>query len=203
MKFLYIYLFLFVISPICGQSDVDMSNQTEELPFSNIEETPDKYTAQSVIARMIDGLGFRYYWATEGLTDTDLAYKPSEDGRTTEETLDHMHSLAMLVMLTIKNEPRIRGEEKSVMAFEEMRKETLGFLKEASDILKTEDPPTASDMNIIFQRGEVKSEFPLWNLLNGPLADALWHTGQIVSFRRASGNPYNPKVNVFMGKLRE
>ena len=45
--------------------------------------------------------------------------------------------------------------------------------------------------------------FPFWNHLNGPIADALWHSGQIVSNRRASGNPLNSKVNVFIGKTSQ
>ena len=44
---------------------------------------------------------------------------------------------------------------------------------------------------------------PFWNIINGPISDALWHCGQVVMLRRASGNPFNSKVNVFSGKLRE
>jgi hypothetical protein len=43
--------------------------------------------------------------------------------------------------------------------------------------------------------------FPFWNAINGPLSDAIWHTGQIASNRRASGNPFNSKAQVFLGKL--
>ena len=42
--------------------------------------------------------------------------------------------------------------------------------------------------------------FPFWNMINGPISDAIWHSGQVVANRRASGNPINPKVNVFIGK---
>jgi hypothetical protein len=37
---------------------------------------------------------------------------------------------------------------------------------------------------------------PFWHLINGPLADALTHVGQINSFRRLAGNPA-PEANVF------
>ena len=30
--------------------------------------------------------------------------------------------------------------------------------------------------------------------------DALYHVGQVVSYRRAAGNPIDPQVNVFLGK---
>jgi len=41
----------------------------DSLPYATIPEAPQEYTAGSVVSRMIDGLGFRYYWATEQLTD--------------------------------------------------------------------------------------------------------------------------------------
>ena len=46
-------------------------------------------------------------------------------------------------------------------------------------------------------------EFPFWNQLNGPIEDAVWHCGQIVAFRRASGNPISKKISVFTGKVNE
>ena len=58
-------------------------------------------------------------------------------------------------------------------------------------------------MQVIFQRGNELYPYPVWNLLNGPLADAIYHTGQVVSFRRTSGNPLQKGVNVFIGKTKE
>jgi len=40
---------------------------------------------------------------------------------------------------------------------------------------------------------------PFWNLINGPLSDALTHTGRINSFRRLAGNPV-AGANVFTGE---
>ena len=34
----------------------------EKLPFYEIPATTAVYSAQSILGRMIDGLGFRYYW---------------------------------------------------------------------------------------------------------------------------------------------
>ncbi|MCK5671198.1 hypothetical protein KAI10_07435, partial [Candidatus Bathyarchaeota archaeon] len=42
-------------------------------------------------------------------------------------------------------------------------------------------------------------EFPVWNLINGPLSDALTHVGQIASWRRMNGNPI-PGARVFHGE---
>lgn len=175
----------------------------DELPYREIPDYPEKYNACTVTARMIDGLGFRYYWATEGLRPKDLSYKPSEDARTADETLDHVHDLALMVLNSVKMQPNIRPSEHVHTTFEDKRKRTLMYLKEASDILKASKPKDMKKFNIVFKRGENQSEFPFWHQLNGPIADAIWHCGQLVSFRRASGNPFNSKASVFQGKVRE
>ena len=174
----------------------------EPLPYSEIPEAPTEFTAENVAARMIDGLGYRYYWATESLRPEDLDYKPSEDSRTLLETLDHIHALSKTILNGSKNEPNIRPEKPEKLSWEEKRKRTLENLQMASDLLKM-DNVDLQDKNIIFQRDDQKSAFPYWNMLNGPIADALWHAGQVVAFRRAAGNPINPKVNVFVGKTKE
>ena len=61
----------------------------QDLPYHEIPEAPESYSANNVLSRMIDGLGYRYYWATKDLTDSDLEYKVSESSRTTLETMEH------------------------------------------------------------------------------------------------------------------
>jgi hypothetical protein len=56
-------------------------------------------------------------------------------------------------------------------------------------------------MKVIFKSDTGTREFPFWNILNGPVDDALWHVGQVITFRRSSGNPYNNKASVFTGKV--
>lgn len=203
MKFplLFSFLLLFSTTSIMAQDEA-LINMNKPLPYHEIPAAPTEYSAATVAARMIDGLGYRYYWATEGLTDENLQYRPSEDSRTMAETLDHLFSLSNTILNGSKNEPNIRPNEPLVLTWEEKRKRTLQNFKMASDLLKKEGVDL-KNKNIIFQRGEQKSEFPYWNMLNGPIADATWHAGQVVAFRRAAGNPINPKVNVFMGKNRE
>ncbi|TAK34823.1 MAG: hypothetical protein EPO28_15520, partial [Saprospiraceae bacterium] len=160
--------------------------------------------AETVAARMIDGLGFRYYWATEGLRPEDLAFKPSAEARTSEETIDHILGLSEMIVNATKREPNVRDSEAAqpALSFEEKRKATLENLKTASNLLKS-GAVKLEDCKIVFQNGDSSSEFPFWNQLNGPIADAIWHCGQVVSFRRSSGNPFNSKVSVFSGKVRE
>ena len=172
------------------------------LPYHQIPDYPDTYTPEAVAARMIDGLGFRYYWATEGLREEDLAYKPSEEARTSMETLDHIHGLSRTIYFSVAREVITRRESTEGMDFQELRKQTLEYLKNASDILRTSEV-TLEDCTLMFAREDGHTDIPFWNNINGPIADAIWHCGQIVSMRRASGNPFNSKVSLFNGKLRE
>ena len=177
---------------------------TEEKPYYyEIPDAPESYNAYTVAARMVDGLGFRYFWATEGLTDQDLDYRPSESSRTARETLGHIQGLTRVVLNAVKSEPNgSRGADRPEQTFEEVRNETLAQIKEASDLLRSHSDDDMSEYAMIFQRGDSSSEFPFWNVINGPLSDALWHVGQIVVLRRVSGNPFDSKVSVLAGKRR-
>lgn len=172
------------------------AQENEELPYYEVPEYPTNYTAGTMAARMIDGLGFRYYWATQDLEVNDLDYRPNEDVRSTEETIDHILNLSFVIL----NSTLMKANERndfSKMNFYDKRKQTLINLKTAADILKTSDD--ISQFKIIFGENEI----PFWNNVNGPIADAIWHCGQIASFRRSSGNPINPNVNHFMGTVKE
>jgi len=179
--------------------DSDKMNKTMEAPYSSIGDYPESYSAASVMQRAIDGLGYRYHWASEGLTATDLAYEPGNSGKPAHEVLRHILSLSYTILKTVKGQPNIRPESSTDMDFEVIRLQTLQNLKEASDFLNASTDYDMEENNVIFQRGEKKSKHPFWRLINGPLLDAVYHTGQIVSYRRTTGNPSNPKVNVFSG----
>lgn len=175
--------------------------RASDLPYYEIPEYPDTYTAGSVVSRMIDGLGFRYYWATEALKKEDLIYKPSENGRSCEETLEHIYSLSKVIVNATTNTPNDRSVVEEELDFEAKRKQTLENFEKASIILRNSKDLT--DLKLIFKSNQGTNEFPFWNNINGPIADAIWHTGQVVLLRRASGNPFNSKASVFTGKLRE
>ncbi len=172
----------------------------ENLPYYEIPEASKEYTAGTVVARMIDGLGFRYHWATEGLREEDLQYKPNEEARSCEETIHHVYQLSKVILNTAIKEPN-GGAEETKMTFEEKRKKTLVNFKTAAEIFR--ESGDLSEFTIVFKNEKGTSEFPFWNQINGPIADALWHCGQIVSFRRSSGNPFNAKPSVFTGKVRK
>jgi hypothetical protein len=177
--------------------------QDMQLPYKEIPSSPEDYSPGNLLSRMIDGLGYRFYWATEGLTEKDLAYKPSENGRSILETMEHIHTMSNNIVLAPDAKPFVIGTETSTYSFEELRKRTLENLLAASEKVRGATAEEIETYKVIFQRGDQKSEFAFWNLLNGQLSDCLYHTGQIVLMRRASGNPQNPNVNPFLGKTKE
>ncbi|WP_179346308.1 hypothetical protein [Winogradskyella ursingii] len=184
------YLFLLILLGLAQSF-----GQNESLPYTEVPVYPDKFTAGTMAARMVDALGFRYYWASEGLTEKDLAYRTNEDGRSSEETLKHIYDLSEIIVNSTLKKENLRVTES--LTYSELRFKTLNNLKTAADILRKSND--ISQYKIIF--GE--QEFPFWNQVNGPIADAIWHCGQLVVLRRSTGNPINPKLNQFTGKVND
>jgi hypothetical protein len=145
---------------------------------------------------MIEGLGYRYYWASESLSETDLEYKSSEDARSTLEIIKHIYSLTNMISSSFKNQKYEFSDMNH--SYKELREKTLLNLKYIHEQLKLN--PDFSKLKISFERSGNIMEFPFWNQINGPISDALWHCGQVVMNRRASGNPLQLGVNVFVGK---
>ncbi|WP_108868316.1 hypothetical protein [Aquimarina aquimarini] len=175
-----------------------------KLPYQQIPEYPKHYTSGAIISRLIDGLGYRYYWATENLTKTDLEYKPSLEGYSTYQTIEHIYWLSIMIINTMHNLPCIRltPADLSTMTFETLRKKTLLNFKKASEQSADKTNENIGNLNVTFRKEDNDTKFPFWHIINGPISDALYHTGQIVSFRRTTGNPIHPKVSVFMGKTK-
>ena len=171
--------------------------------YYEIPPYPDSFSAANVAARLIDGVGFRYYWATDGLREKDLAFRPNDEARTSLETLQHIYGLSLNIVRATQMIPNEGGGNASQLSYEELRNGTLENLRTASEILKSSSDDDLKNYKIIFKGRNGSSELPFWNLLNGQIADALWHIGQVVSFRRSSGNPFDSRVNVLIGKKGE
>lgn len=204
---LFLCLFLMNCATVAQQPATEKATTTvattPEIPYHQIPDYPEKMTAGTAIGRTLDGLGYRYYWATKDLTDKDLNYDPGNDGRPPKDVLQHLYGLSMMIRAAAEKQPNIRPLPESTMEWEAKRVATLENIKAASDIFKASSDEEIANFDIIFQRGEEQNKVPVWHLFNGPIDDAIYHVGQIVSFRRSSGNPMNPFVNVFMGKTKE
>jgi hypothetical protein len=190
----FIIVMLFFVLNICSMA------QDKTIPYYEIPAHPETFTAGGVASRLVDGLGFRFYWATEGLRESDLQYKPGNDTRTSLETILHIYEMSVMIKNSTTQTINTPGQD-SPLPFSEMRRKTLENLKIASDNLRKASDEDLKSFTIRFNRADKMIEYPFWNQLNGPIADCLWHVGQIVSLRRTSGNPFTEKVSLFAGTV--
>ena len=179
------------------------TQSTKNPPYYQIPNAYSDYSSGNVIARMIDGLGYRFYWATKDLSEAALDYIPSEAAQSMMQTMDHIYGLSETILNVGNGKPNIRPYEKVAFEYEILRVKILENLFTASQLIAGKTAEEISELKIVFQRGEKESQFPFWNLINGQIADAIYHTGQIVSFRRTVGDPMNKGVSVFTGKTKE
>ena len=174
--------------------------EDQSLPYKMIPDYPVDYSPGNIVSRMIDGLGYRYYWATEGLRKEDLNFDPTEESRNTLQTLEHIYQLSVTIVNTANNIPNKRPLLPMDTSYQYLRKNTLINLQQASQLFANKNKKQIANIKVVFESNAKKSEFEFWHAINGFISDAIYHTGQIVSFRRMSGNPINSTVNVFMGK---
>ena len=174
-----------------------MSQAQEKPYYYQIPDTSTVYTPATVAARLVDGLGFRYFWATEGLTEKDLSFQPSKEARTSFETIEHIYGLTNVLLNAVNERPTGPAQQEK-MSYTELREKTLQNIRTASEILKSADADL-NNYDMVFERNNNRQRYPFWNLINGPISDALWHVGQVVTFRRSSGNPLPAGVNVLRG----
>ncbi len=170
------------------------------LPFSEIEDDLQSYQPGNIIARLIDGLGYRFHWATDGLTIDNLEYRPCESAKSTFETLQHIFSLSETILLVSERKPNIRPYQSVKMDFGETRKLTLMNLNTARANFLNVGVNEIGGHKVVFQFPDKEVVYPFWNFLNGQIMDAIYHVGQVVLMRRANGNPMSSKVRVFYGK---
>ena len=85
-------------------------NKQEKNYFYEIKKFEDNYSNKAVVSRFLHSVGFRYYWATEGLNDNNLSYKPSESGINSRETLEHIYGLSIMIRNGFHNEPIKRSK---------------------------------------------------------------------------------------------
>lgn len=153
--------------------------------FYEIPEYPEGVSATSILTRLLDGLGFRFHWATEGLRPEDYAFRPAEDVMSVTELVRHVWGLVNWVGISVLGRSHQRPEENEAIRGQIL--EIIWSLREAVSSMGEDD------------LGEVTIDGrPFWHIINGPISDALTHVGQVNSFRRLSGNPVYG-ANVFTG----
>jgi hypothetical protein len=140
----------------------------------------------------VDGLGFRYRWATDGLREEDYLFQPSSDSMTMRELLKHIFRLVSRSYESLSGEME---NFRDSYTLEDIRKLTLDKISKIRVILEDMEDEQLACCTIT-SRGKM---YPLWNIIHGPLCDAITHVGQVNSWRRLNGNPI-PEVSVFLGE---
>lgn len=194
LKFFAILVVCYSITSTLNAQNTDTGDTTY---YSEIPDYPEVYSAGTVAARMVDGLGFRFYWATNELRTEDLEYRPGNEARSTDETIHHIYVMSIMIANAVQKEENAPSEG---LSFNQKRSAILANLKAVSDILRNS---TDEDLNTYVVKFNNGATLPFWNLINGPIADAIWHCGQIASFRRSSGNPFDANVSLLNGRLRK
>ncbi|MDB9990230.1 hypothetical protein OAD79_02155 [Flavobacteriales bacterium] len=166
-------------------------DRNQELPFEDISKTPTELTATNTLLRVVEGLAFRYRWATENLREENIKFRPHSTSMSIEEVNSHIFDLVDSTFTVFGGEKQNRDAQNS---FQQIRKKSLFILQDLSERLKE-----MSDKDLSEIEKNTSRKLPFWYWINGPLADALTHVGQITSWRRIAGNPQLKGVNVFIG----
>jgi len=158
-----------------------------------IPPAPATLDGVAVFTRFLDGLAFRYYWATEGLRAEDYEFRPGPSSMSTKELLQHVLNLALMIDQCSANAAARETFESDDPAA--LRRKTLDVLAGVRERLAGLDDHAFADLRVVKRDGSI---WPVWNIMNGPLADALTHVGQLNAWRRLNGNPVAP-AGVFTG----
>ena len=68
-------------------------DRNQELPFKDISQTPLELTVTNTLLRMVEGLAFRYRWATENLSKENIKFRPHSTSMSIEEVNNHIFDL--------------------------------------------------------------------------------------------------------------
>ena len=158
----------------------------DKLPFRRIDGYPAQVSGPSVLVRLLDGLGFRFYWATDSLTEQDYAFSPGHGCQSIGQLTGHIWGLTNWVYAAV-----LGAQEARPGTPEQQRAHALQMLYRLRQHFAALDDQALAAITI--------DDHPFWHILNGPLADALTHVGQINVLRRLAGNP-TPKAGLFAGE---
>ncbi len=144
--------------------------------FKSYPEAPEEVSASNAIARMLDGLGYRLYWALHGLRLEDCDYKPCEGAKSIHEIIWHILGLVNWIYMHIYGHQMKRPKDIIEQGHETLR--VIEELRRSFIEMQDKDLPNYK----LEQR-------PFWSFINMPISDALHHVGQVAILRRAAGNP--------------
>ena len=164
------------------------------LPYDSISIPAPSPEGNALLAHLIDGAGFRFRRATEGLTDNVAAFEPPNGAMGLQALMHHMRDLAAVVGGAVDS----AGPNHDASGLDALRLATLEHLEAASAAVRSK---SADELRAIELRLSDELNGNLMNLVHGPLSDFLTHVGQVNFVRRLAGNPA-PPTDHFNGKPR-
>ena len=144
--------------------------------FKSIENHPDEFSAANIIVRLLDGLGFRYYWTVKGMDPGNMNFRPAEGRWSIAETMDHIWLLLNWVSMSGDGIKREKPEN-----FETLSDSVLEIISSLRDMFENASIEDLEKYRI--------NGLPLWFIINGPLSDTMMHIGQIDTLRRIANDP--------------
>lgn len=137
--------------------------------FSVCPDAPSTFSAQNVVIRLLQTIGYRYRCSLIGVTDDMLNFKPEPSAMTLGELQEHIFNLIDWVQGSIVTDDE--GLHFSVENTFVHLKHIIQYFEQADVDLSTLSIGEKSFMHAI----------------NGPLSDSLTHIGQINTYKRISG----------------
>ena len=150
--------------------------------YSAMPTPPGNASAATVFAHTLDAAGFRYYWASSGIHEAAFSFAPAPECMTLGELVQHTEQLAAWMHLNLVGTAAAASGDGPKTA----RSNTLQSLAASSAKVRAMTDEELMGVRVVRPDQE---DLPVWNLLNGPLADFLTHVGQISTWRRIAGCP--------------
>lgn len=162
--------------------------------YKTLPKAPEHLSSAKILKRLIDGLGFRYQLATDGLTEIDFNFRPVPSSMNIAEVNTHIFHLSRWSAKSLGTKLKDKYE---IANFNSTREAILELLHNTAGQLEILSDQELETKEIYLKRTD--STYPFWFLVNGFIADALTHVGQINSWRRMAGNPV-ARISPFTGE---
>lgn len=139
--------------------------------FEHLAMVPERCSASGVLQRLVDTIGYRFRRALVGIEDEQLGWRPQVDVQSIDELIDHIGELIEATLAALERRERRRAVWDPFEIFD--------LLMRLHQVLDDYDDEDLALIDF--------SVAGLWTLINGPLADALTHIGQINMLKRLQG----------------
>jgi hypothetical protein len=150
--------------------------------YKTLPEPPAEYTAPTIVIRLLDDIGYRYWRALEGVEEGALSFSPCDGAMTLLELQRHIFDIVEWVYQSVAKTPK--KTDFSVEA-------TFELMDRIKAVLLTKKDSDLENLTI--------RDKSFWYVVSGPLADALTHIGQINTYKRMAGCQVQKK-GYFLGE---